>query len=92
MPARKERERVTPRSPEWRDFVFLRLWCAKEAVLKAHGYGLAFGLHRLVFVETEYGLLMAACDPALGVPADWRLHEFIPADGYVAALAWRLPP
>ncbi len=28
---------------------FTRLWCAKEAVLKAHGRGLSFGLHRLRF-------------------------------------------
>ena len=28
---------------------FVRLWCAKEAVLKAHGRGIAFGLERLEF-------------------------------------------
>ena len=28
---------------------FVRLWCAKEAVLKAHGHGLSFGLDRLEF-------------------------------------------
>ncbi len=72
---------------------FLRLWCAKESVLKAEGYGLAFGLHRLTFAEDGNGLLsMQACDPGLGEPQDWRLHEFVPADGYVAALAWRSPP
>lgn len=87
-----EIEWLEGRSPEQREFVFLRLWCAKEAVLKTHGYGLAFGLHRLVFAETEFGLRMQACDPALGVPEDWHLHEFAPADGYVAAVAWRLPP
>lgn len=78
--------------PERRETVFLRLWCAKEAVLKAHGYGLAFGLHRLVFAETDVGLAMQACDDALGRPQDWRLHEFAPAAGYLAAIAWRLPP
>ena len=79
-------------APERRGDVFLRLWCAKEAVLKAHGYGLAFGLHRLVFAETGSGLAMRACDAALGAPRDWRLHEFAPVDGYVAAIAWRMPP
>src|SRR3546814_11324671 len=28
---------------EAREAAFVRLWCAKEAVLKAHGRGLAFG-------------------------------------------------
>ena len=75
-----------------RENVFLRLWCAKEAVLKAHGYGLAFGLHRLAFVEQPQGLELMVCDSALGRPEDWSLHEFEPAPGYLAAIAWRLPP
>jgi 4'-phosphopantetheinyl transferase len=72
-----------------RDEAFLRLWCAKEAVLKAHGQGLAFGLHRLAFAERDGGLELVACDCALGTPADWQLREFIPQPGYRAALAWR---
>lgn len=71
---------------------FLRLWCAKEAVLKAHGYGLAFGLHKLAFVEQPQGLELKVCDGALGRPEDWTVHEFEPAPGYLAAIAWRLPP
>ena len=72
-----------------RDAIFLRLWCAKEAVLKAHGRGLAFGLDKLVFGERGDALTLLTCDPALGVAADWRLHEFVPSPGYHAALAWR---
>lgn len=79
-------------APAEREHAFLRLWCAKEAVLKAQGYGLAFGLHRLTFAEDANGLSMQACDSGLGRPQDWRVHEFAPAEGYVAALAWRLPP
>ena len=71
-----------------RRLAFLRLWCAKEAVLKAHGYGLAFGLHRLVFDPASEAPRLLRCDPALGRPADWVLHGFSPAPGYVAALAW----
>ncbi|HSR65275.1 MAG TPA: 4'-phosphopantetheinyl transferase superfamily protein [Xanthomonadaceae bacterium] len=72
-----------------RDTAFLRLWCAKEAVLKAHGHGLSFGLHRLVFVERDGALQLADADPALGGAADWTLREFVPHAGYRAALAWR---
>lgn len=68
---------------------FLRLWCAKEAVLKAHGRGLAFGLHKLAFAEGDGGLRLVQCDPSLGLPADWQLREFTPHPGYLGALAWR---
>ena len=68
---------------------FIRLWCAKEAVLKAHGRGLAFGMHRLAFAQEDGALFLARCDDELGDPRDWRLREFSPASGTLAALAWR---
>jgi 4'-phosphopantetheinyl transferase len=68
---------------------FVRLWCAKEAVLKAHGRGLAFGLHRLVFAERNGVLQLVHGDPALGAASQWQLREFVPHPGYRAALAWR---
>ena len=68
---------------------FLRLWCAKEAVLKAHGHGLAFGLHRLAFAQRDGALFLQRCDAELGDPRDWSLREFLPAPGTLAALAWR---
>ncbi|MFT3897377.1 MAG: 4'-phosphopantetheinyl transferase superfamily protein [Thermomonas sp.] len=68
---------------------FLRLWCAKEALLKAHGRGLAFGLHRLAFAEENGALSLQRCDAELGDPREWRLYEFAPASGALAALAWR---
>jgi len=72
-----------------RDHAFLRLWCAKEAVLKAHGHGLSFGLEKLRFAEAGGALVLVECDAGLGNAEDWSLHEFQPAAGYVAALAWR---
>jgi 4'-phosphopantetheinyl transferase len=80
---------LADQSPEARDSAFLRLWCAKEAVLKAHGHGLSFGLHRLVFAEVDGALHLVDTDPALGDAAGWTLREFVPHAGYRAALAWR---
>ncbi|HZF98884.1 MAG TPA: 4'-phosphopantetheinyl transferase superfamily protein [Pseudoxanthomonas sp.] len=68
---------------------FVRLWCAKEALLKAHGQGLSFGLHRLAFAEHGGALRLVACDAALGAADQWRLREWSPLPGYRAALAWR---
>jgi 4'-phosphopantetheinyl transferase len=68
---------------------FLSLWCAKEAVLKAHGHGLSFGLDRICFAPDGDGWRLVACDPRLGSPGEWTVQAFAPAPGYLAALAWR---
>ena len=90
--APEEAGRLQALAPERRELAFLRLWCAKEAVLKAHGQGLSFGLHRLEFIpdgDDEHApLRLLASDPELGAASDWQLHEWIPAPGYLAALAW----
>ncbi len=70
-----------------RQDVFLRLWCAKEAVLKAHGGGIAFGLHKAVFDAGGDGLRMLRCDPALGHVDDWRLDLLEPEPEFIAVLA-----
>ena len=71
-----------------RQSAFIRLWCAKEAVLKAHGRGLAFGLDRLCFREDDGCLQLIACDAALGEATQWQLRELVPQAGYRAAMAW----
>jgi 4'-phosphopantetheinyl transferase len=73
---------------EW----FFRVWCAKEALLKAHGHGLSFGLHRLRFAERDGALALVWCDPALGEAAHWHLHEWMATPDYRAALAWYPEP
>ncbi|WP_407067689.1 4'-phosphopantetheinyl transferase family protein [Marilutibacter alkalisoli] len=72
-----------------REQAFLRLWCAKEAVLKAHGRGIAFGLDRLSFSDGPHGLRLVECHPELGRPDAWSLAEIAPAPGYLGTLAWR---
>lgn len=67
-----------------RQAAFLRLWCAKEAVLKAHGVGLVFGLHRLRF---DAGGRLLECDADLGATASWAIEVFEPAPGFVGARA-----
>lgn len=89
--APEEADWLASQPEQAREPAFVRLWCAKEAVLKAHGRGLAFGLQRLRFAEREGALVLADCHAALGAPGDWNLREWSPQPGYRAALAWRRP-
>ena len=72
---------------EHRQRAFLRLWCAKEAVLKAAGLGIAFGLHRVSFDLSGDAPRMTRCDAALGDIDTWMIRELEPEPGYIAVLA-----
>jgi 4'-phosphopantetheinyl transferase len=76
-----------------REVAFLRLWTCKEAVLKALGRGLSFGLDRLSFEidPASQSVALRAIAEEAGQPRDWQLQRFEPVAGYAGALAWRGP-
>lgn len=66
---------------------FFRCWTRKEALLKAWGQGLAFGLDRFTVScgPGRAALLATAFDPA--EVERWSLFDLEPAPGYAGALA-----
>ena len=85
-----ETEWLASQPTEQRNDAFLALWTAKEAVLKAHGRGLAFGLHRLeiAFDSGTPRLLQFEGDDA----GAWQLRALAVGPDHVATLAWRGSP
>ena len=68
---------------------FLALWTAKEALLKAHGRGLAYGLDRVRFridAEAPRAECLAG-DIAEG--GEWRFQRIDGIEGYTGTLAWQ---
>jgi len=75
---------------EARDAAFLEAWTAKEAVLKAHGRGIGYGLQRLRVLSTQAQLRLLRFDDE-DVDA-WQLQRLAIAPDLIAALAWRGSP
>lgn len=72
---------------------FIELWSAKEAVLKAIGRGIAFGLDRVGFELDVEGATrrLVHLDAQAGTPEQWRLVRLSPHAGITGALGWRGP-
>jgi 4'-phosphopantetheinyl transferase len=72
---------------------FLELWTAKEAVLKAHGGGLSYGLHRATFRMLADGTPVPdTFDGDIGPAGSWQVQRLSLGEGLVSAVAWRGEP
>ena len=74
-----------------RNVSFLQLWSAKEAVLKALGHGLSFGLERIGFACRDGGWIPDRFDPEAGIASEWQVLPIRAATDHAGALAWRGP-
>jgi 4'-phosphopantetheinyl transferase len=92
--ARSEAEALERLPPEQAAAAFIALWSCKEAVLKAHGRGLGFGLSRLAFSLAADGrpVALSAIDDTAGSAAEWQIVALLPPGGFRGAVAWRGPP
>jgi 4'-phosphopantetheinyl transferase len=68
---------------------FLDLWTAKESVLKAHGGGLVYGLHRVVFGRVGGKTIAERFEGELAPASEWQLHALGLGEGWHASVAWR---
>ncbi len=68
---------------------FLRLWTAKEALVKALGLGLGSLREVRLEIASDGALELATLPLVGGDPTCWRIAEYVPEHGYRAALAWQ---
>lgn len=65
---------------------FLKLWCLKEAVIKAHGHGISYGMEKVLF-RWDGGWKLQALPGEMG--KNWHAELIDVPEGYIGALAWR---
>lgn len=71
------------------DAALLRHWAAKEAVVKAIGRGIAYGLHKIELAPGPGDeLLLARLEGPAGPHTRWRLAGVALGDGAFGAVAW----
>jgi 4'-phosphopantetheinyl transferase len=68
---------------------FLTLWTAKEAVLKAQGGGLSYGLHRAAFKLRDGLAEPGSFDGDIAPASAWCVQALDLAPALVSAVAWR---
>ena len=68
---------------------FLRFWTAKEAVLKANGGGLSYGLERVSFALGDAAVTPVAFQGEIAPASAWCVEALDVGTECVAAVAWR---
>jgi 4'-phosphopantetheinyl transferase len=84
---KEEFSRLASLPEEKRDSAFLELWTAKEAVLKAIGRGIAFGLDRLHVTDVEGRPVLRWLDD--DDAKAWQLQRLDVEENHIATIAWR---
>lgn len=83
-----EHERLQKCDPEIRLRAFFATWTRKEALVKAHGKGIALGLHQFdVSVDPDQAPHLLATRWETGDTFDWKLHNIETDKSYIASLA-----
>ncbi|SEM54943.1 4'-phosphopantetheinyl transferase [Luteibacter sp. UNCMF331Sha3.1] len=87
-----ETDALAAREGDERLGAFIRLWTAKEAVLKAHGGGLSYGLHRASFRLDGDGIIPFAFEGEIAPASRWQVHPLALGADVMSAVAWRGEP
>ena len=87
--AAEEAHALAALDPIEQQAAFINLWTCKEAVLKALGRGIAFGLDRLRF--DMHGMIpdnLVEIAEEAGAVAEWQVLRFDAGSDHAGALAW----
>lgn len=74
-------------SPEMQMHAFRHLWSLKEAVLKAHGRGMGYGLERIQFHAVARRWVPESFSGSIPAASAWQLFDWAVPGGH-ACVAW----